>query len=393
MSTPSAETLRRVKKIRREFHRHPELAFEEVETSRRIREWLTEHGIPFRHPVARTGIVADLSVTDRKPLLAFRADMDALPVEEVDEPARRSYRSTINGLMHACGHDCHLAIMLGVARELSLDSEFCQLAGARFLFQPAEEGGGGARVMIDEGALTNPRPTAIFSCHVSPSLPAGHFGFVAGPAHAATDMMEITITGRGGHAARPEECIDPVVAASSLVMQLQTVVSRSISALDSAVVSIGSIQGGTRCNIIPDTVRLAGTVRTHHPAVRDTVKQRIVDILQGVDLSFGTTSTVFYPEYYPPCLHDQAVTEFLYDTARDLFGPDCVHQPRPSMGGEDFAYFTAEIPGSMVRVGVNNRQKGIMAPCHSCHFDVDEKALGDAVQLFTEAARRWARAQ
>jgi amidohydrolase len=283
-----------------------------------------------------------------------------------------------------------MAIMLGVANILAKEQELRDKINLKFLFQPAEEGGAGAERMIKESALKNPTPDILLAGHVSSQMEVGHFGFVKGIAHAAADTIQITVNGSGGHAARPEKSIDPVVAAASLIMQLQTIITRNIDALSPAVLTIGSIQGGTKSNIIPEVVVLRGTIRTHDKTTRDIFLKRIKEMCKGIDQIFGTTSHFEIGDAYPACFNHVELTEFMYETALELFGNKKVHWINPSMGGEDFAYFTQKVPGTMIRLGCLNTKKGITYPCHNPQFDVDERVLDHSVVLFSEAAKRWA---
>jgi amidohydrolase len=378
--------------IRRDFHRHPELSYNEGRTSEKVAEILSQLGYRVRRGIAQTGVVATLG-DERNPCLAFRADMDALPVSEAKTSLNTSYRSIHEGVMHACGHDAHTTIMLGLAKVLAenpdiLDGRrFC----VKFLFQPAEEGGGGAKRMIEEGALDHPRPRTILACHMFPDLEVGEIGLSETLSHASADSFHIRIIGRGGHGAHPDQCADPIVAASHLIAQIQTIVSRNLDPLDPAVVTVGRIIGGSANNIIPAEVEMEGTIRSVQEDTRQLLWQRIQAMAMACERAFDLDCHTERKEGYPPCVNDTRVVLFLRDLASSLFGNEQVRILQPSMGAEDFAYLTQLVPGAMVRLGCANRAQGIcwdpgkntVIALHSPSFDIDERVLPLGVRLFT----------
>ncbi len=381
--------------IRRDLHRHPELRYAEKRTSEKVAGILSELGCRILQGVANTGVVATLGDPSR-PCLAFRADMDALPVQESETPLNASYRSLHKGAMHACGHDAHTTIMLGVAKFLAenpgvLDaSRIC----VKFLFQPAEESGAGARRMIEEGALENPRPRTILAGHMFPDLEIGWSGLSESLSHASADTFHIKVIGKGGHGAHPDQSRDPVVAASHLVAQLQTIVSRWIDPLDSAVVTIGRIAGGSAPNVIPAEVEMDGTIRSFREETRQLLWNRVNAISRACELGFDVRCVTEREEGYPPCVNDGEVVRFMTRVASDLLGPDRVRVLEPSMGAEDFSYYASVVPSAMIRLGCANRSKGIcwdqknesVIGLHSPDFDIDEKVLSLGVRIFTHAA-------
>jgi len=380
--------------IRRDLHRHPELCYEEKRTSERIAGILSEMGYKVRRGVAKTGVVATLG-NRKRPCLGLRADMDALPVQEMETPLNVSYRSVYQGVMHACGHDANATIMLGVAKVLAENPGVLETSGicVKFLFQPAEEGGAGARQMMEEGALENPKPTAIVAVHMFPDLEVGWAGLAESLSHASADSFHIRLIGKGGHAARPHQSRDPIVAASHLVIQLQTIVSRSVDPLEPAVVTIGRIAGGTVRNVIPEEVEMEGTIRSLRPETRQLLWDRIQAVARACELGFDVRCVVRREEGYPPCVNDTAVSKFLHKVSSQVLGKNRVQILSPSMGAEDFSYFASVVPGAILRLGCANRSKGICwdqsnsseIGLHSPKFDIDEAVLGIGVRVLTEA--------
>ncbi|WP_420267092.1 M20 metallopeptidase family protein [Candidatus Magnetominusculus dajiuhuensis] len=359
--------------IRREIHRQPELGFNEHKTAALIAAKLTELGIEFRTGVAQTGVVGVLGT--HGPTVALRADMDALPVTEC---TGLSFSSENAGVMHACGHDGHVAIVLGAAYLLRKDPPKGRVV---FIFQPNEEGSGGAKPMIEGGILDG--VDAIFAGHIDPRYDAGKIILTPGVNTAYTNGFDVEITGRSGHAARPHEAIDAVVIACSMVMQIQAIVSRSVDPLKPAVITIGQITGGTVNNVIAEHAILRGTIRT----LDDVTRQLIFERLKGLASSFasmhGATIDVRIHDGYPPLINHAGQLE----TAQEAAGSDnVVILPTPSMGGEDFAFFVEKIPGCFVRFGA--RKKGHeQFPLHSQHFDFDEEAMKTAAEFMARAVR------
>ena len=377
-----AELEDRIVAYRRHFHQHPELGLQEHETARYILEQLEGLELDVRHPVAETGIVADLRNGDG-PCVALRADMDALPVQETGD---LPFKSVNEGVMHACGHDGHMAIMLGTLLALDRHRELWQ-GTVRFIFQPAEEYPGGAKRMIAEGALKNPDVEAIFGLHLWNYQKLGTVGVKSGPVMAAADEFVITVKGVGGHAAMPQGTVDAIVTAANLVVALQTIVSRNVNPLDPGVVTIGQIQGGHAFNVIADEVTLKGTARSYQPEDRELLRCRIQEICDGMARTYRGEIELDYHDGYPPTINDPAMTQVVESAAKKVVG-DRTGAPYLTMGGEDMAYFLREIPGCFffpgsARPGWEPRQ----VPHHCSHFDFDERVLAIGASVFVETVR------
>jgi len=362
---------------RRDFHRNPEIAFQEHRTSAVIRKFFEASGWPVRS-VAETGLVG---VVEGKPggrTVALRADMDALPLTEEGE---KEYISKNPDACHACGHDGHMAIIMGAAQLLSQKREEFQ-GRVVFLFQPSEERiPGGAKKMIEEGALEG--VDAVFGLHLWQPLPTGKVGCLPGPMMAAPDEFGITVTGRGGHGCMPQTAVDPIMVASQLVMNLQSIVSRNVDPLKSVVLSLGTIQGGTIYNIIPCDVSLTGTVRTFDPELRSFMEKRIREVADGTCGTFGATAEVRYQRGYPALINHGPMAGLVQETTRKVLGDDALSDIDPSMGGEDFAYFLQKVPGAFLFFGMGD---GMAHPHHNPGFDIDEKALPQAAALMSSVA-------
>lgn len=374
--------------FRRDLHAHPEVGFQEHRTAGKIADWLARlPGMTMRTGVAETGIVATLGADRPGPCLAFRADMDALPMED---KCGLPHASKTPGVAHACGHDGHVACLLGAATLMAEAPD--KLAGpVRFLFQPAEEGGGGARFMIEQGALENPRPAAIFGLHGWPSLPAGTVGLRSGPIMASTDAINLTIHGRGAHAAYPNRGVDPIVAASHVVAALQTVVSRQCDPTEPAVVTIGSFHAGTARNVIPDTAELKGTLRTLSERQRAASRDAIRRVVEQTAAAFGARADLELEEGYPVNVNDAELKTFFEQIASETLGSERVHGDLAvSMGGEDFAYYIQHIPGCFWRLGVApaDGSPGVES-LHNAAFDFNDDALATGVQMHCAVAWSW----
>jgi amidohydrolase len=378
----------RVVAWRRDFHAHPELGNREVRTAGIVAEHLIALGLDdVRTRVAHTGVVGVLKGALPGPVVALRADMDGLPVtEEVDVPFASKVRATWNGedvgVMHACGHDCHTAVLMGVATVLA--GLRAQLRGTvKFIFQPAEEmppkgEDGGAKMMIQEGALQNPTPNAIFGLHVTSRLHVGQLGYRPGPTMASSDRFSITVHGRQTHGAAPWLGVDPIVTSAQVVLGLQTVVSRGIDiAREPAVVTVGMIKGGVRENIIPDSVEMRGTIRTFDEGMRDDVHERVTTLAEAVSRGSRAGCTVCIEKNYPVTVNDPALTELMVPTLQRVAGTEHVQLVPKVTGSEDFSYFQQLVPGLFFFVGATRPEVDpAKAPAnHSPRFHVDERAL------------------
>jgi len=379
----------KVVEVRRDLHRHPELGNREHRTGKLVRDRLKALGLEVRHPIARTGVIGILRGGEPGPVVALRADIDALPIDETrDVP----YRSGTPGAMHACGHDAHTAVLLGAAEVLTSLKD--RLPGTVvFLFQPAEEGPpegetGGAPLVLEEGALDDPKPSAIFALHVSPLLEAGRIGWCEGPILASSDHFVIEVKGRKTHGAYPHTGLDPVPVAAELVSALQALVARELDAQAPKVLTVGSIHGGNRFNIIADAVTLEGTLRALDPAVRRELRERMERTIRGIAAAHGTTAELrFVGPGHPPTLNDPTLALTIVPALERALGRGQVVRVRPEMGAEDFADYAARIPGLYVRLGVRNEARGITAMVHTPEFDLDESAL--VIGVRTLATMAW----
>lgn len=360
---------------RRDFHQYPELGFEEHRTSSIIAETLISFGMSPKTGVGKTGVTADLNFGEG-PTIALRADMDALPMQET---SGLSFSSKHDGVMHACGHDGHMAMLLGAAKILSqMDKE---LTGTiRFIFQPAEEGEGGARYMIKDGCLEG--VDEIYGIHVWNYQPVGEVGTKEGPILAAADLFDIIIKGVGGHGATPQGTVDAVIVAAHLIQALQTIVSRNTNPLESTVITIGEINGGHNFNIIADKVRLAGTTRAYTKENRSMIQRRMQEIIDGIAKSFGAEITFNYTDGYPPTINHAGPVKKVLQAAGKVVGPGA-GEPYLSMGGEDFSYYLQKVPGCFFFVGsAPDGQRQFSTPHHCSHFNMDESALSVGTSVY-----------
>lgn len=367
--------------IRRDFHAHPELGFEEYRTSAKIKEFLDKENIPYKE-VAGTGVCAIIKGKYAGKTIALRSDMDALPINEKNTC---DYASKESGKMHACGHDGHLAILLGAAKILNKYKE--QLKGnIKLLFEPAEETVGGASYMIKEGVLENPYVDAVLGLHVTEDLDVGKIKVKNGVVNAASNPFTITVKGKGGHGAAPHATIDPIVMASHLVLALQPIVSREISPANPAVITVGSIHGGSAQNIIPDEVQLRGIIRTMTKEDREYATKRLEEVVKGITTTFRGKYSIDIEESYPCLYNDDTMVELLRENAKKVINEENVTiQKSASMGVESFAYFANERPAVFYFLGARNSEKGIVSPAHNALFNIDEDCIpiGIAIQCQT----------
>jgi amidohydrolase len=370
---------------RRDFHRHPEMGFQEHRSAGIIADRLGEWGYRVQTGVATTGVVGVLEGAQPGPVVMVRADMDALPIDEENDV---DYRSQSPGIMHACGHDGHMAMGLGVAKLAARLRD--RLNGTlKLVFQPGEEGIDGAQAMIKEGVLEDPRPDVVLVTHLFNDQPAGTVDVSAGPVMAAVDRWTCKVHGRGGHGAVPNRAADPVVATAQIISGLQTIVSRNVSPLDTAVVTVGTINGGEAFNIIPERVDLSGTLRTFEEEVRDVVVRRLREIAEGVATACGVTANLGVDFLSPAVVNDAAVAAVVRSAAEAVVGTERTTTGGKTMSGEDATYFMQDIPGCYFFTGSANAERGLDAPHHNPHFDFDEDVLAVGVAVLLNAAAHY----
>lgn len=402
-----------LRETRRMIHMRPELLCEEHETSELVQKHLTELGVSFRKGVGGdgrplymspeiieragiktfpttggTGVLGEVRGTRGKgdgKVVLLRADMDALPIEEANDVP---YKSQTPGKMHACGHDLHTTILLGVAEVLSGMTDTFD-GSVKLMFQPGEEGAGGAVAMIHDGILENPSVDAAFALHVTSELTPGNVALGAGPHAAAADTFEIRVTGKGGHAAFPHTTVDTTLVCAHILIALQTLVAREIDPIETAVVTVGTMHAGTAHNIIPQTAKLTGTVRTYKPELRDYLEQRITEMAATIAQGFRATAETVYLRGYPPMINDPEMTAFAQSVAEELLGVDNVHYGKPMMAGEDLAFVLEKVPGCMLSLGTGNPERGLIYPPHHPRFDADEDALAVGVRVLSAIALRY----
>lgn len=365
--------------IRRDLHQHPELGLEEHRTASRIQQYLDELGIEHRDGLAGTGVLGTLNGAATGRAVALRADIDALPLRDMKDVP---YKSQIDGKMHACGHDVHTTILLGAARLLA--ARQAELSRpVKLIFQPAEETVGGAKLLIAEGVLESPPVASIFGLHVDPELDVGTFGLRYGQRNASSDDLLVTVHGRSAHGAYPAGGVDAIVVAAQVVSAMQSVVSRNVDARESAVITFGTVHGGTQGNIVASRVELVGTVRCLDRSIRELVLRRARQTAEGIAAGLGARAEVEIRPSYDPLVNDDSMVEVVRRGAAELVGEqNIVIIDRPNMGVEDFAFYLAQVPGAFFSLGVRNEPKGITHPIHHELFDVDESsmALGAAIQ-------------
>jgi hippurate hydrolase len=365
--------------LRREIHREPELGFETEKTAEKVLDALDGLPLEIETGIAENGVVATLKGEGDGPTVALRADMDALPIQE---ETGLPFASEEDGKMHACGHDGHTSMLVGAARALSQDHLRERLNGSvKFVFQPAEEGGGGGRVMVEEGVAEG--VSSIFALHLWPGLPFGKAGTKAGPIMAAADAFEMTVKGSGGHGAMPHLATDAVAIAAQIVTALQTIVSREVSPVEPAVLTVGEIEAGFAFNIIPETARLGGTVRTLDADLRERIPERMEELARGVARGMRGDIELDYRFSYPVTRNDADAAELALGVIGELFGEEnAVELEHPSMGGEDFAFFLEKVPGAFIWLGVGEDVSGL----HTSKFSFDEDILSQGSALLAALA-------
>ncbi len=372
-----------VVETRRYLHQHPELGLSEFSTSDYVARYLTELGFEVTRGLAKTGLVATLKNGTSSRSIGIRADMDALPIEEETGAA---YASLNKGIMHACGHDGHTAMLMGAAKILAGRRNFD--GTIHLIFQPAEENFGGAKLMIDDGLFERFPCDAVFGLHNDPTLPFGVIGVKEGPMMAAVDECRITVNGRGGHGAEPQTTSDPIVCGASIIMALQTIASRNIHPLDSMVVTVGAFHAGVASNVIPERAEMVLTIRSFDPGVRDELERRIRMIAEGQAASYGMSVTLDYARGYDSTINHAAETDFVRDLAGRILGKDKVMDlPRASMGAEDFGYMLVERPGTYFLLGTKRTDND--PPLHHPRFDFNDDALPIGTSFWVELAEAY----
>lgn len=371
---------------RRKLHQKPELAFTERITAELIAQNLEKMGIEHYTEIAHTGIVAIIKSPYPGPVLAIRADMDALPIQEENEV---EYRSQHHGKMHACGHDGHIAIALGTAYYLNQHRHAFK-GTVKIIFQPAEEGPGGAKPMIEAGVLKNPDVDAIIGLHLWNNLPLGTVGVRNGALMAAVETFRLLIQGKGGHGAMPHQTVDSVVVGAQIINALQTIVARNVNPIDSAVVTVGEFHAGSANNVIADTALMEGTVRYFNPIYDGYFQKRFNSIIHGICQGYGADYELDYSQLYPPVINNAQIAELVRSVALEVVEtpagivPEC-----QTMGGEDMSFFLQEVPGCYFFLGSANSEKGLAYPHHHPRFDFDETALAMGVEIFVRCVEKF----
>lgn len=380
--TEAQELFEYTRFLRRDFHRHPELAFQEVRTAGVVTRELNALGIEVHSGIAKTGVVGLLEGKRPGPVILLRFDIDALPIVE---ETGAEYASQTPGVMHACGHDGHTAVGLTVARLLNEHRE--ELAGTvKLIFQPAEEGFGGAELMIQEGVLENPSPELTLALHLWNHAPLGWIGITDGPTMAAADVLRIWVTGKGGHGAMPHQAVDPVVAAAHVVTALQSVVSRNVSPLQTAVVTVTMLRAGEAFNVIPPQVEMQGTLRTFDPVVRELVVRRVQQITEQTAAALGCVAKVEVEALTPAVINEPGIAERVAQVAASLFPGAEIDRHFLTMGSEDMSFMMQKVPGCYFFMGSANDDKGLNYSHHHPKFDIDEDALPRSAALMAAAA-------
>lgn len=391
----SRETMRWAKELqeqltadRRHIHKNPELSFQETETMKYICHRLDRLNIPYKKGIAGTGVLAEVRGREGGKCLLIRADMDALALEEKRESV---YRSVKPGVMHACGHDAHTAILLSTC-ELLQNHRLEFRGTVKFAFQPGEETTGGAEPMIEEGILENPKVDACIALHMDSDLDTGTMRIKPGSMYASPDDFAIIILGRGGHGAEPQHAVDPILVAAQIITQLQSVISRNVDPFEEAVITIGSIHAGHASNVIPDTAELLGTARSLTNEMRVFLSERIQAVVKTVCECYGAAYEYRFIKLFPPLINDAEIAARLLESGRRCLGTEhCIWGGLPTMAGEDFAYFSQSVPSALFKLGCRSTAKGITAPIHNPLFDIDEDCLPNGVAVFTDFALEFLR--
>lgn len=362
--------------LRRKIHENPELSLQEYETTKLVRQYLTDLGIENYPNGDSTGAVGILKGGKPGPVIALRADLDAL---KLTEATGLPFASKNPGICHACGHDLHTAVLLGTAKILkSYEKDLC--GTVKFLFQPAEEGHGGSKLMIENGALENPSVDYILACHTWPEMPGGSIGVRKGAMLGASDTFKLTVIGKGGHAAHPHKGIDPVVVAAHIITELQTIISRRVAPVDPVVITVGHLTAGTVSNIIPNEAVMEGTVRTQDPETRKKVADYIEQLALGTARAMGADAKLEYDFGYPPTMNDPAVIDEISEAVSDILGPQKLLQvPVSSMGSEDFAFYLEKVPGALFRIGTCDERPESSWALHNPSTLFDEKAISAGI--------------
>lgn len=369
---------------RRDIHKFPELGFQETRTSELIANKLTTLGYEVKR-VAKTGVTGLIKGKDQSKTIAIRADIDCLPLQELNNI---EYKSQNEGKMHACGHDAHTSIALTVAKILKNRQDELKY-NVKFLFQPAEESPGGAEPMIQEGVLEDPKVDAIIGLHVWNTMQIGKVGIKAGAFMASADEFTVTVKGKGGHGAQPHLTIDSVVVSAYVITALQTVISRFTNPLEPAVVTVGKIEGGSNFNIIAESVKFIGTVRTFNKKVRADIEEQIKRVIKNTCESFGAEYEIQYTRLYPPTINNEEMSLLVSDVAGAIVGTENIVKDEMTMGAEDMSYFLEKVPGCYFFLGSGNKEKGIDKPHHNPYFDIDEDAMSIGVQILTDSVFRY----
>lgn len=370
-----------LREVRHDFHKHPEPRFKETRTAAKVAEHLRSFGLEVQTGIGGTGVVGLLRGTSPGKTFAIRADMDALPIQE---ETGADYCSRTPGFMHACGHDAHMTMALGAARVLASSSALRNhLTGhVKFIFQPGEEGGHGAREMISDGALENPKVDRIVAAHVAPLIPFGTVGIYLQEACASADAFYINITGQGAHAAYPHLSRDPILGGAQLVTAIQSIVSRNTDPSQGLVISVTQFQAGTATNVIPEEITIGGTIRALNEDVRKLAMSRLEELVQSICQAHGLGGEISFGDGYPIMRNHEPISRFVAETAAEMLGEDKVIIRQPKFGSEDFAYFLERCPGAGYELGCSNEVKGITHMLHTPRFDLDEDVLSLGVELY-----------